>query len=114
MAPSLVGKEKAEVGKTPTDVWWNTIVPTAGKEKTGYPTQKPLSILKRIISVHTHENSCVLDFFAGSGTTGAAAADFGRSCTLIDASPDAISTMADRLGDSGFQVIPYQEIGNSP
>ncbi len=98
MAPGLVSKEKAARGKTPTDVWWHTIVPTNGKEKTGYPTQKPLGILERILKVHTSEGDIVLDAFAGSGTTGAAAANLGRGYCLIDESPEAIAVMETRLG----------------
>ena len=98
MAPDLVGPEKAARGKTPTDVWWHTIVPTNGKEKTGYPTQKPLGILRRLIAVHSNPGDTVLDFFAGSGTTGAAAAELGRGSILIDSSPDAIEVMRRRLG----------------
>ena len=97
MAPGLVGKEKAERGKTLTDVWWHTIVPTAGKERTGYPTQKPLGILNRIIRVHTNAGDRVLDFFAGSGTTGEAAVTNGRSAVLIDSNPEAMKVMARRL-----------------
>jgi len=97
MAPGLVGKEKAARGKTPTDVWWHTIVPTNSKEKTGYPTQKPLGVLERIIKVHTEPGDTVLDFFAGSGTTGEAAARLGRGFVLVDESPDAIATMRARL-----------------
>ena len=98
MAPGLVTKEKAARGKTPTDVWWHTIVPTNGKEKTGYPTQKPLGVLNRIIKVHTSEGDCVLDFFAGSGTTGEAAASNGREFILIDDNPEAVEVMKTRLG----------------
>ena len=97
MAPGLVGKEKEARGKTPTDVWWHTIVPTNGKEKTGYPTQKPLGVLRRIISVHTNPEDTVLDFFAGSGTTGEAAAQLGRDFILVDANKDAIHVMDKRL-----------------
>lgn len=97
MAPGLVGKEKAARGKTPTDVWWHTIVPTNGREKTGYPTQKPLGILERIVNIHTEPGDVVLDFFAGSGTTGEAAARLGRGFVLVDEHPDAIATMAKRL-----------------
>jgi len=96
MAPSLVTPEKAARGKTPTDVWWHTIVPTNSKEKTGYPTQKPLGILRRIIGVHTLPGDTVLDFFAGSGTTGAAAAELGRHFTMIDTNDEAISLMESR------------------
>ena len=99
MAPGLVTKEKAAKGKTPTDVWWHTIVPTNGKEKTGYPTQKPLGVLNRIIKVHTEESDCVLDFFAGSGTTGEAAATNGREFTLIDENPEAVEVMKSRLAE---------------
>ena len=97
MAPKLVGAAKAARGKTPTDVWWNTIVPTTGREKTGYPTQKPLAILERIVKVHSNAGDVVLDFFAGSGTTGEAAAKNGRGFVLIDRSPDAIAVMKKRL-----------------
>lgn len=98
MAPGLVGPDKAARGKTPTDVWWHTIVPTSGREKTGYPTQKPLGILRRIIAVHSEPGDTVLDFFAGSGTTGAAAAEMGRKFILIDSNQDAIAIMRRRLG----------------
>ena len=97
MAPKLVTPEKAARGKTPTDVWWHTIVPTNSREKTGYPTQKPMGILRRIIAVHSEPGDTVLDFFAGSGTTGAAAAELGRRCVLIDSSSDAIAIMKRRL-----------------
>jgi site-specific DNA-methyltransferase (adenine-specific) len=100
MAPGLAGKEKAERGKTPTDVWWHTIVPTSGKEKTGYPTQKPLGVLERIVKVHTEPGDVVLDFFAGSGTTGEAAALHGRGYVLIDDNPEAVAVMEKRL--SGY------------
>lgn len=97
MAPDLVGPEKAARGKTPTDVWWHTIVPTNGKEKTGYATQKPLGILERIVRVHSNAGELVLDFFAGSGTTGEAAAKHGRHFMLIDNNPTAIEVMEKRL-----------------
>lgn len=103
MAPGLVGKEKAEAGKTPTDVWWNTIVPTMGKERTGYPTQKPIKILERIVRVHSNEDDLILDFFAGSGTTGEAAAKNGRDCILIDNNPQAMEVLASRL--SPFEPV---------
>ena len=97
MAPRLVGPEKAARGKTPTDVWWHTIVPTSGREKTGYATQKPLGILSRIVSVHTDPGAVVLDYFAGSGTTGEAAALAGRGFVLVDQNPEAADIMAERL-----------------
>lgn len=97
MAPGLVTREKAKRGKTPTDVWWHTIVPTNSREKTGYPTQKPLGVLERIIKVHTEPGDTVLDFFAGSGTTGDAAARHGRRFVLIDSNPEAAQIMARRL-----------------
>ncbi|MEM7230357.1 MAG: site-specific DNA-methyltransferase, partial [Planctomycetota bacterium] len=97
--PGLVTAEKAARGKTPTDVWWHTIVPTNGPEKTGYPTQKPLGVLRRIVNVHSQKGDVVLDPFAGSGTTGAAAADLGRQFILIDQNPAAIEIMRDRLGE---------------
>ena len=97
MAPGLVTPEKAARGKTPTDVWWHTIVPTNGREKTGYPSQKPVGVLNRIIKVHSARGDTVLDFFAGSGTTGEAAAVHGREFILIDDSAEAITVMTERL-----------------
>ena len=97
MAPGLVGPEKAARGKTPTDVWWHTIVSPTGKEKTGYATQKPLGILERIVRVHSNPGETVLDFFAGSGTAGEAAARNQRSFLLVDESPEAIAIMNQRL-----------------
>jgi site-specific DNA-methyltransferase (adenine-specific) len=97
MAPGLVGAEKAARGKTPTDVWWHTIVSPTGKEKTGYATQKPLGILERIVRVHSNPGDLVLDFFAGSGTTGEAAAKHGRRFLLVDESAEAIAVMEKRL-----------------
>ncbi len=97
MAPRLVGAAKAARGKTPTDVWWHTIVSPTGKEKTGYATQKPLGILERIVRVHSNPGERVLDFFAGSGTTGEAAARNGRHFLLIDENPQAIAVMERRL-----------------
>jgi len=112
MAPGLVGPEKAARGKTPTDVWWHTIVPTNGKEKTGYATQKPLGILERIVKVHTNPGDLVLDFFAGSGTTGEAAARIGRDYILIDNNPQAIETMNRRL--PGVEIYDRQELISPP
>ena len=103
MAPGLVTKEKAELGKLPTDVWWHTIVSPTGKEKTGYPTQKPEGILRRIIQASSKEGDRVLDFFAGSGTTGAVAGELGRRFTLIDSSKDSLSTITKRLTARGLQ-----------
>ena len=97
LAPALVGAEKAARGKTPTDTWWNTIVSPTGKEKTGYPTQKPLTVLDRIVRVHSNPGDTVLDYFAGSGTTGEAAARAGRHAVLVDENPEAIRVMAKRL-----------------
>jgi len=97
MAPTLVGAEKAARGKTPTDVWWHTIVSPTGKEKTGYATQKPLGILERIVRVHSNPGDVVLDFFAGSGTTGEAAVKHGRGFCLVDESAEAIAVMETRL-----------------
>jgi site-specific DNA-methyltransferase (adenine-specific) len=104
MAPGLVGPEKAERGKTPTDVWWHTIVPTNGREKTGYPTQKPLGVLNRIVKIHSSPGDTVLDFFAGSGTTGDAAARHGRGFVLIDNSPEAVEVAGRRLAEFNPRV----------
>jgi site-specific DNA-methyltransferase (adenine-specific) len=97
MAPGLVGAEKAARGKTPTDVWWHTIVSPTGKEKTGYATQKPLGILERIVRVHSNPGETVLDFFAGSGTTGEAAGKHKRNFIMIDESKAAVQIMEKRL-----------------
>lgn len=97
MAPQLVGPEKAARGKTPTDVWWQTIVPTNSRERTGYPTQKPLKLIERIVRVHSNPGDRLLDFFAGSGTLGEAAARCGREFVLVDHSEDALGVMRERL-----------------
>jgi site-specific DNA-methyltransferase (adenine-specific) len=97
MAPGLVTKKKAARGKTPTDVWWHTIVPTRSKEKTGYPTQKPLGVLERIVKIHSNPGDLVLDCFAGSGTLGEAAARLERDFVLIDNHKEAVRIMAKRL-----------------
>lgn len=97
MAPGLVTPEKAARGKTPTDVWWHTIVSPTGKEKTGYPTQKPLGVLHRIVNVHSSPGDRLLDFFAGSGTLGVVAAEGQRDCVLVDSNPEALTIMRERL-----------------
>jgi site-specific DNA-methyltransferase (adenine-specific) len=108
MSPGLVGPEKAARGKLPTDTWWHTIVPTNGKEKTGYPTQKPLGVIRRIILASSNPGDTVLDFFAGSGTTGAACLESGRTFILIDNNPQALETMAVRFaGVPGIDWINY-------
>lgn len=104
MAPGLVGPQKAAKGKTPTDTWWNTIVSPNGKEKTGYPTQKPMAILERIVRVHSNPGDNLLDFFAGSGTFGAAAIKHNRQCTLIDNNIEAINVMIKRLSFANPQI----------
>ena len=107
MAPGLVGPEKAARGKLPTDCWWYTIVSPTGREKTGYPTQKPLGVLRRIITASSLPGDLVLDFFAGSGTTGAAAAMLGRDFLLVDDNEAALTTMARR-----FATVPDVEFVN--
>jgi site-specific DNA-methyltransferase (adenine-specific) len=97
MAPGLAGREKAARGKTPTDVWWHTIVSPSGPEKTGYPTQKPRGIIDRILRVHTCPGDTVCDFFAGSGTLGESAIEFGRDCILVDNNPEALRVMEKRF-----------------
>jgi len=100
MAPGLVTPEKVEKGKLPTDVWWHTIVSPTGTEKTGYPTQKPLGILRRVIQASSKPGDLVLDFFAGSGTTGAAALELNRQFILIDQNPEAIGVMKERFANA--------------
>jgi DNA modification methylase len=97
MAPGLVTREKAARGKLPTDVWWHTIVPTSGREKTGYPTQKPEGIVRRMVQASTRPGDWCLDYFAGSGTLGAVAAKLGRHYVLIDSNPRAVEVMRARL-----------------
>jgi site-specific DNA-methyltransferase (adenine-specific) len=97
LAPGLVGPEKAARGKTPTDVWWHTIVSPTGREKTGYPTQKPRGILDRIVKVHSNPGARLMDFFAGSGSFGEAAWAHGRDCVLVDRNPEAIAVMQKRF-----------------
>lgn len=110
MAPALVGPVKAARGKLPTDTWWHTIVPTNSVERTGYPTQKPVGILTRVIAASSHPGDLVLDCFAGSGTTGAACLALGRRFMLVDDNPQAMAVMARR-----FTGIPAVEwVGFDP
>ncbi|HEY7030027.1 MAG TPA: site-specific DNA-methyltransferase [Thermomicrobiales bacterium] len=109
MAPGLVTPEKAARGKLPSDCWWHTIVSPTGKEKTGYPTQKPLGVLKRIVTASSRPDDVVLDFFAGSGTTGAAALALGRRFHLIDNNPEALAVMARRFAEvADVEYVGYQ------
>lgn len=105
MAPGMVTAEKAARGKLPTDCWWHTIVSPTGREKTGYPTQKPLPLLERIVRASSPPGGVVLDCFAGSGTTGEAALKLGRHFILVDSNPDACRVMKDRFA-------PYREAGH--
>jgi site-specific DNA-methyltransferase (adenine-specific) len=102
MAPGLVTPEKAERGKLPTDVWWHTIVPTNGREKTGYPTQKPEGVVRRMVIASSRPGDWCLDFFAGSGTLGAVASALGRRYLLIDSNPEAVAVMRRRLPGATF------------
>jgi site-specific DNA-methyltransferase (adenine-specific) len=111
MAPALVGPEKAARGKTPTDVWWLTIVSPTGREKTGYPTQKPLALLERIVRVHSSPGDLVVDFFAGSGTAGEAAARLGRQYLLVDDNPEAVRVMARRLAWDDPELVGCDGLG---
>jgi site-specific DNA-methyltransferase (adenine-specific) len=104
MAPGLVTPEKAARGKLPTDVWWHTIVATGGREKTGYPTQKPEGIVRRMVQASSRPGDWCLDFFAGSGTLGAVAAQLGRHYVLIDSNPEAVAIMRARLGEPQAEV----------
>ncbi len=104
MAPELAGAEKAARGKLPTDTWWHTIVSPTGKEKTGYPTQKPLGVLKRIVSASSPPGGLVVDLVAGSGTAGAAALELGRRFVLADCSEEAVAVMRERFaGEAGVE-----------
>jgi site-specific DNA-methyltransferase (adenine-specific) len=105
LAPGLVTPEKAARGKLPTDVWWHTIVATNGKEKTGYPTQKPEAVLRRVLEPSSRPGDWVLDFFAGSGTTGAVAAAMGRRFVMVDANPEAVQVMRRRLPPGSTRFV---------
>jgi len=111
MAPALVGAERAARGKTPTDTWWHTIVSPTGREKTGYPTQKPRGIIDRIVRVHSRPGDLLCDFFAGSGTFGEAACELGRDCILVDESAAAIEVMRRRFRD---KEVHWQGSGEIP
>jgi site-specific DNA-methyltransferase (adenine-specific) len=115
MAPGLVGAAKAARGKLPTDTWWHTIVPTQGAERTGYPTQKPIGILRRIIAASSEPGDIVLDFCAGSGTTGAAAAELGRRFYLIDDNAEALAVMERRFaGLAGVRWVGWPPEDGAP
>jgi len=105
MAPGLVTPEKAARGKLPTDVWWHTIVPTSGRERTGYPTQKPEGLLRRMVLASSRPGDRVADFFAGSGTLGAVATATGRRYVLVDANPEAVAIMERRLGATRARAL---------
>lgn len=112
MAPGLVTAEKAARGKLPTDVWWHTIVSPTGREKTGYPTQKPEGVLRRMLQASSREGDWVLDFFAGSGTTGAVAAALGRRFVLVDSNEEAIRVMRRRF--AARPEVRFIDAGTSP
>ena len=115
MAPGLVGEEKARRGKLPTDTWWHTIVGTNSKEKTGYPTQKPLGVIRRIIQASSRPGDTVLDFFAGSGTIGAACLELGRNFILIDNNLSSLQVMAKRFEKrDGIEWLGFNPLGNEP
>jgi len=115
LAPGLVGHEKAARGKLPTDVWWHTIVPTRSSEKTGYPTQKPLAIVERIVRASSRPGDLALDFFAGSGTLGAACLRLGRRFILVDNNPEALAVMARRFaGAAGIRWVGFDPPSAAP
>ena len=114
MAPGLVGPEKAARGKTPTDVWWHTIVSPNSYEKTGYATQKPRGIIDRIVKVHSNPGDILMDFFAGSGTFGESAYELGRNCILVDSNKDAIAVMKRRFAGLATEWIGCDGIEAAP
>jgi site-specific DNA-methyltransferase (adenine-specific) len=105
MAPGLVTPEKRARGKLPTDTWWHTIVSPTGKEKTGYPTQKPVAILERIVKVHSKPGDRLLDFFAGSGSFGEAGDRHARDVVLVDSNPEAIRVMRKRFSGRDVSFV---------
>jgi site-specific DNA-methyltransferase (adenine-specific) len=109
LAPGLVGPEKAARGKTPTDTWWHTIVATNGRERTGYPTQKPLGVVERAVKASCVPNGVVMDFFAGSGTSGEAALRNGRQFILVDNNAEAMEVMARRF--AGVEGVVWENCG---
>jgi site-specific DNA-methyltransferase (adenine-specific) len=111
MAPGLVSAEKAARGKRPTDVWFHTIVPTNGREKTGYPTQKPEGVLRRLVAASSRPGGWCLDPFAGSGTLGAVCQTLGRRFVLVDESPVAVDVMRSRLAGQPTEPQSAREIG---
>ena len=114
MAPDLVGPEKAARGKTPTDVWWHTIVSPNSREKTGYATQKPRGILDRIVKIHSKRGDLLMDFFAGSGSFGESAYALGRSCILVDNNADAIAVMKRRFLEKNVTYEGCDDIQAAP
>jgi site-specific DNA-methyltransferase (adenine-specific) len=112
LAPGLVGPDKAARGKSPTDTWWHTIVPPGGRERTGYPTQKPLGIMRRIVQASCPPGGLVADFFAGSGTTGVAAHELGRRFVLVDNNHDAFEVMRQRF--QGVAGVRFDDGGELP
>jgi site-specific DNA-methyltransferase (adenine-specific) len=113
MAPGLVTPEKAERGKLPTDVWWHTIVSPTGKEKTGYPTQKPEGIVRRMVVASSRPGDWVLDYFAGSGTLGAVALKSGRRFMMVDNNPEAMPVIEKRLSAiDGLANVEYRKAGS--
>ncbi|MFO0742071.1 MAG: site-specific DNA-methyltransferase [Labilithrix sp.] len=114
MAPELVGEEKAAMGKLPTDTWWHTIVSPTGKEKLGYPTQKPIGILRRIVNASAPKGGVVLDFFAGSGTAGEAALERGCTFLLVDQSAEAIDVMARRFAKHANVEVTRRRPARAP
>ncbi|MBO7684722.1 MAG: site-specific DNA-methyltransferase [Kiritimatiellae bacterium] len=114
MAPGLVGPEKAARGKTPTDVWWHTIVSPNSHEKTGYATQKPRGVVDRIVKIHSRPGDVLMDFFAGSGTLGESALELGRRAILVDSNPDAIAVMKRRFAGRGVEWVGCDGIAPSP
>src|SRR5215216_2375703 len=114
MAPGLVTPEQRERGKRPSDTWWHTIVSPTGREKTGYPTQKPEGIVRRMVQASSRPGDLCLDPFAGSGTVGAVAASLGRRYLLIDESAEAVAVMEERLGQNAASASPSGVEGGSP
>jgi site-specific DNA-methyltransferase (adenine-specific) len=96
--PSITLDEDS-VGVKMSDVWEISIIAPSAHERTGYPTQKPLALLKRIILASSNEDDIVMDPFCGCATTCVAAQQLGRRWIGIDIEKNVVNILVDRLSD---------------